>query len=281
MPMAINARRIWANDGEDDDMVEIGSLVRGGSSMLKGRVLGLPRLFSTSAEDRFDVMTVQGGELRADNMSRSLCLVETGEKVLSINRSGTPRQSLDWMKNVKYLAADVFSPETWRSMLVGAQGVVAAIGGFGSYEAMKRINGEANIVAEAAAAGVHRMVFVSATFPPFPASIPLRGYIEGKESVEKLVKERFPSSFTILKPSVIYGNQPGAHPLIATVRAFGPLQEPLMSQTPLHKFSGLPVIGSAFVPWSPVEAVGRAAAEAAISEVSPAVMSPSDIARYK
>ena len=80
-------------------------------------------------------------------------------------------------------------------MLIGAQGVVAAIGGFGSYEAMKRINGEANIVAvevvdcpprvtrlvpltyslqEAAAAGVHRMVFVSATFPPFPASIPLR-----------------------------------------------------------------------------------------------------------
>ena len=28
--------------------------------------------------------------------------------------------------------------------------------------------------------GVQRMVFVSATFPPFPASVPLKGYIEGK-----------------------------------------------------------------------------------------------------
>jgi len=26
--------------------------------------------------------------------------------------------------------------------------------------------------------GVERMVFVSASFPPFPATIPLRGYIE-------------------------------------------------------------------------------------------------------
>ena len=90
--------------------------------MLKGRVLGtatgLPRLFSTPAEDRFDVLTVQGGELRADKheqvvvfggngfVGSEVCkaLSLKGKKVLSINRSGTPRQSLDWMKNVKYLA---------------------------------------------------------------------------------------------------------------------------------------------------------------------------------
>lgn len=58
----------------------------------------------------------------------------------------------------------------------GVGGVVASIGAFGSYEQMKKINGDANIIVaeEAAAAGVRRMVFVSASFPPFPASIPLR-----------------------------------------------------------------------------------------------------------
>lgn len=72
---------------------------------------------------------------------------------------------------------------------------------------MKKVNGDANVCVaeEAAAAGVKRMVFVSASFPPFPASVPLRGYIEGKQAAEEVVRARFPDTHTILKPSVIFG----------------------------------------------------------------------------
>ena len=44
-------------------------------------------------------------------------------------------------------AGDVFNPESWRHVLKGGvQGVIASIGGFGSYEQMKKINGDANIM---------------------------------------------------------------------------------------------------------------------------------------
>jgi hypothetical protein len=43
-------------------------------------------------------------------------------------------------------SGDVFAPESWRSALKGAGGVVASIGGFGSYEEMRRINGDSNLV---------------------------------------------------------------------------------------------------------------------------------------
>ncbi|KAJ1482284.1 hypothetical protein T484DRAFT_1804366 [Baffinella frigidus] len=185
-----------------------------------------------------------------------MALVAMGKKVAAINRSGAPREHAPWMDGVDYIAADVFEPEAWRSVLKGAGGVVATIGAFGDYETMKRFNGDANITVaeEAAAAGVKRMVFVSASFPPFPASIPLRGYIEGKQAAEERAAEErvralFPNSHSILKPSVIFGKQEGVtpHPLIAAVRALGPMQEPLMTNTPLGKLSTLPVFGGRYV----------------------------------
>lgn len=210
-------------------------------------------------------------------------LVGMGLKVAAINRSGAPREREDWMAGVDFLAADVFEPEAWRSVLHGTVGVVAAIGAFGNHEFMKKVNGDANVLVahEAAMMGVQRMVFVSATFPPFPATIPLRGYIEGKESAEKAVREYFPTSHTILKPSVVYGSQKGAHPLIAGIRALGPLQDPLMSKTPLQNFTGLPVVGGVFLPWSPVEAVAKAAAEGAVRELSKPTLGPNDINLFK
>eukprot|EP00292_Cryptomonas_paramecium_P022007 CAMPEP_0113684188 /NCGR_PEP_ID=MMETSP0038_2-20120614/13828_1 /TAXON_ID=2898 /ORGANISM="Cryptomonas paramecium" /LENGTH=169 /DNA_ID=CAMNT_0000603837 /DNA_START=189 /DNA_END=694 /DNA_ORIENTATION=+ /assembly_acc=CAM_ASM_000170 len=168
-----------------------------------------------------------------------------GKKVASVNRSGPPKRREPWMDKIDYISGDVFNPESWRGVLKGSTSVIASIGGFGSYDEMKRMNGDSNIVVaeEAAAAGVPRFVFVSATFPPFPASIPLRGYIEGKEAVEATAKRLFPESHVILKPSVIYGEQQGAHPLIAAIRCLGPLQQPLASALPLRPLRDLPLVG--------------------------------------
>lgn len=47
-------------------------------------------------------------------------------------------------------AGDVFYVN-WDDVLVGATAVVSTLGGFGSEEQMKRINGEANVVAVNAA----------------------------------------------------------------------------------------------------------------------------------
>ncbi len=183
-------------------------------------------LSSGAGVDRktYEVVVFGGNGFVGSNVCKAL--VGMGIKVAAINRSGAPREKEDWMSGVDYISADVFEPQTWRTVLHGAVGVVAAIGAFGNYEFMKKVNGDANILVaeEAAAIGVERMVFVSASFPPFPASVPLRGYIEGKEAAERAVRDNFPSTHIILKPSVIYGPQKDAHPLIAGIRALGPLQ---------------------------------------------------------
>lgn len=182
------------------------------------------RMSSAESAKTYEVVVFGGNGFVGTHVCKAL--VGMGLKVAAINRSGAPREREEWMAGVDYIAADVFEPEAWRSVLHGAVGAVAAIGAFGSYDFMKKVNGDANILVaeEAAAMGVQRMVFVSASFPPFPATIPLRGYIEGKESAEQAVRERFPTSHTILKPSVVYGSQKDAHPLIAGIRALGPIQ---------------------------------------------------------
>jgi len=51
---------------------------------------------------------------------------------------------------IAWCAGDVFYVN-WDEVLVGATAVVSTLGGFGSDEQMKRINGEANVVAVNAA----------------------------------------------------------------------------------------------------------------------------------
>lgn len=54
-----------------------------------------------------------------------------------------------------------------------------------------------------------------------------------------------------------------------------------MSKTPLQNFTGLPVVGGVFLPWSPVEAVAKAAAEGAVRELSKPTLGPNDINLFK
>lgn len=54
--------------------------------------------------------------------------------------------SLEGIQCFSWWAGDVFYVN-WDEVLVGATAVVSTLGGFGSEEQMKRINGEANVVA--------------------------------------------------------------------------------------------------------------------------------------
>jgi len=54
-----------------------------------------------------------------------------------------------------------------------------------------------------------------------------------------------------------------------------------MAKTPLHKLTSVPVFGGVFFPWSPVEAVARAAAAGATESLNKLTLDPFDIAEYK
>jgi hypothetical protein len=56
------------------------------------------------------------------------------------------------VKQVDWIRGSVFDPDTWRHTLSDVQGVISCVGGFGSYEKMKKVCGEANIVAVKTAA---------------------------------------------------------------------------------------------------------------------------------
>uniref|UniRef100_A0A0R0ILA7 NAD(P)-binding domain-containing protein n=1 Tax=Glycine max TaxID=3847 RepID=A0A0R0ILA7_SOYBN len=76
--------------------------------------------------------------------------VSRGIEVISLSRSGRPTYSDAWVDQVTWISGDVFYVN-WDEVLVGATAVVSTLGGFGSEEQMKRINGEANVVAVNAA----------------------------------------------------------------------------------------------------------------------------------
>ncbi|RZC69387.1 hypothetical protein C5167_032465 [Papaver somniferum] len=103
---------------------------------------------------------------------------------------------------------DVFYAN-WDEVLVGATAVVSTIGGFGSDEQMKKINGEANVLAVDAAKeyGIPKFVLISVhdyNLPPFLLS---SGYFTGKRKAESEVLSKFPNNGVVLRPGFIYGKR--------------------------------------------------------------------------
>lgn len=194
-----------------------------------------------------------------------------GVPVVSLNRTGRPNTSdSSWTNNVVWVRGDLFDPSRWEGSLDEVQSVISCVGGFGTNEQMRRINGEANrsAVWAASKAGVKKFVYVSIAdfgLPPFV----LPGYFEGKKMAEDAVRSKFPYSGVILRPGFIYGT-----------RKFGGVNLPLgIIGTPLETvmtqakvLSQIPLIGPLFVPPVNVEAVAKAAVKAALGPVPPGVM---------
>ncbi|XP_078442029.1 NAD(P)-binding Rossmann-fold superfamily protein [Wolffia australiana] len=134
--------------------------------------------------------------------------VSKGIEVVSVSRSGRPSYSGSWVDQVTWVTGDVFYVN-WDEVLVGATAVVSTLGGFGSNEQMKKINGEANILAVDAAKnfGVPKFILISVhdyNLPPFLLS---SGYFTGKRSAESEVLSKYPNSGVVLRPGFIYGKR--------------------------------------------------------------------------
>ncbi|URD99941.1 NAD dependent epimerase/dehydratase family [Musa troglodytarum] len=106
-------------------------------------------------------------------------------------------------------AAALKGIEVVSEVLVGATAVVSTLGGLGNEEQMKRINGEANILAVGAAKdfGVPKFVLISVHDYNLPSFILSSGYFIGKRKAESEVLSKYPRSGVVLRPGFIYGKK--------------------------------------------------------------------------
>ncbi|KAL9259670.1 hypothetical protein AKJ16_DCAP05660 [Drosera capensis] len=97
----------------------------------------------------------------------------------------------------------------WDVVLVGATAVVSTLGGFGNEEQMKRINGEANVVAVNAAKdyGVPKFILISVHDYNLPPLLLQSGYFTGKRKAESEVLSKYPNAGVVLRPGFIYGKR--------------------------------------------------------------------------
>jgi uncharacterized protein YbjT (DUF2867 family) len=194
-----------------------------------------------------------------------------GVPVVSLNRTGRPEGTDgSWVNNVVWVRGDLFDPSRWEDSLSEVQAVISCVGGFGTNDQMRRINGEANRTAVWAAskAGVKRFVYVSVADFGLP-SILLQGYFEGKKLAEDAVRSKFPYSGVILRPGFIYGDRKIAGVKVPLGMIGSPLEAVMMHAKALTQ---IPLVGPLFVPPVNVESVARAAVKAALGPVPPGVM---------
>ncbi|CAL0314176.1 unnamed protein product [Lupinus luteus] len=138
----------------------------------------------------------------------SKAAVSKGIEVISLSRSGRPSYPDAWVDQVTWVSGDVFNVN-WDEVLVGATAVVSTLGGFGSEEQMKRINGEANVVAVNAAKeyGIPKFILISVHDYNLPQFLLSNGYFTGKRKAESEVLSKYPGSGIVLRPGFIYGKR--------------------------------------------------------------------------
>lgn len=173
-------------------------------------------------------------------VGQALCRagVEAGHKVISLSRRGPPLKMPPWASFVQWEKGDVFKPETWEMHVRGSKTLVACVGGFGNNEWMRKINGDANIIA-VRTAKKHQVPFcsfVSAHRTTGTPSFFLPGYFEGKARAEEELRSLYPERHLILRPGAVFGptryvQLPGFLLPVPMPRAvWGSLQTLLMSK---------------------------------------------------
>lgn len=190
-----------------------------------------------------------------------------GLHISSLSRSGRPTIQEPWTNEVAWHQGNVLEPERWRDALDGVSAVISCVGGFGSNEAMYKINGTANIRAIQAAAesGVKRFVYISAADFGF-ASFLLRGYYEGKRAAEKELMSKFPYGGVILRPGFIYGTRQVGSLKIPLGVVGAPLEMVLRNA---KSASQIPVVGPLLLPPVKASSVAKAAVRAATDVAFP------------
>lgn len=213
-------------------------------------------------------------------------LISAGLRVVGISRSGTqPLTDEAWANDVEWVRGNALEPKTYASALPGTSAVISCVGGFGSQAEMRKTCGTANVeaVAAAAAAGVPRFFFISATIPDLPGlSSVLGGYIEGKKEAEEALFKSFPTGGVALRPGFIYGSRVVSSSLTLPLGLVGKPMESILSQAPMNRLASLPYVGGIFVPPVSVETVARAAVRAATDPSSkPGIWSVEEIQKFR
>lgn len=118
--------------------------------------------------------------------------VRAGHGVTSVSRSGQPGDVGAWAADVRWLAADVFDPGAWRSVLPDIDCVVHSIGIIaerpGAGVTFERVNGDSAVLValEAERAGVDRFVYISSsTKPPLVRD----AYIDARRRAESAITD--------------------------------------------------------------------------------------------
>ncbi|KAL5861944.1 hypothetical protein ACOSQ4_003240 [Xanthoceras sorbifolium] len=159
------------------------------------------------ADVRSERVVVLGG---SGFVGSAICkaAVTKGIEVVSLSRSGRTTYPGSWVDQVTWISGDVFYAN-WDEVLVGATAVVSTIGGFGSDEQMRRINGEANVVAVGAAKdfGIPKFILTSVHDYNLPSFLLSSGYFTGKRKAESEVLSKYPNSGVVLRPGFIYGKR--------------------------------------------------------------------------
>ncbi|KAI4328028.1 hypothetical protein L6164_020425 [Bauhinia variegata] len=159
------------------------------------------------ADIRSERVVVLGG---SGFVGSAICkaAVSKGIEVISVSRSGRPTYPNAWVDQVTWISGDVFYVN-WDEVLVGATAVVSTLGGVGSEEQMRRINGEANVVAVNAAKdyGIPKFILISVHDYNFPSFVLSSGYFTGKRKAESEVLSKYPNSGVVLRPAFIYGKR--------------------------------------------------------------------------
>ncbi|XP_061343074.1 uncharacterized protein At1g32220, chloroplastic isoform X2 [Gastrolobium bilobum] len=121
--------------------------------------------------------------------------VSKGIEVISLSRSGRPTYPDAWVDQVTWISGDVFYVN-WDEVLGGATAVVSTLGGFGTEEQMRKINGEANVVAVNAAKefGIPKFILISVHDYNLPSFLLSSGYFTGKRKAESEVLSKYPNS---------------------------------------------------------------------------------------
>ena len=167
------------------------------------------------------VLVVGGSGFVGSHVMRT-ALSHGGLRVASVSRGGRPATAAPELEAAEWLQGDASNPDDLRRVLAEVDGVVSCLGGFGSNEAMRALNGEANAALALAAAesGVKRFAYVSAapsrlleSFGPVGHGSPLPvwwpfgpGYFEGKRIAEAAVGAHFGAAGLALRPGFVYGS---------------------------------------------------------------------------
>uniref|UniRef100_A0A0D6QXS1 NAD(P)-binding domain-containing protein n=1 Tax=Araucaria cunninghamii TaxID=56994 RepID=A0A0D6QXS1_ARACU len=193
--------------------------------------------------------------------------LQRGLTVSSLSRSGKPAVQEPWVNDVTWYQGNLLDPEMWKDALDGVSAVISCVGGFGSNEAMFKINGTANIKAIQAASesGVKRFVYISAAEFGI-ANFLLRGYFEGKRAAEKGLLSKFPYGGVILRPGFIYGTRQVGSFKIPLGIVGSPLETVLRNA---KSAAQVPVIGPLFLPPVNASSVAKVAVRAATDAAFP------------